>query len=118
MGSRFQNKRFFIIVDIEGAEQLMLKGASSILDMVPKPIWLMEISISQHQPKGVSINPNLSYTFHVFWNRGYEAWTADKQCRIIYPNEIEEIVKSGVDTLYTNNFLFIEKGKKTELISA
>jgi FkbM family methyltransferase len=116
LNSRYQGKRCFFIVDIEGAEQLLLEGASSILNMEPKPIWMMEISISQHQPKGVSINPHLLSTFHIFWNRGYDAWTADKQCRIIYPNEIEKTVKSGVDTLHTNNFLFIEKGKKTELL--
>lgn len=118
LGSRFQGKRCFILIDIEGAEQLMLEGASSFINMEPKPMWMIEVSLSQHQPKGVSINPNLSSTFHIFWNRGYEAWTADKQCRIIYPDEIEEIVKSGMDTLHTNNFLFIEKGKKTELLNA
>lgn len=48
----------------------------------------------------------------------YDAWTAYKQCRIIYPNEIEEIVKSGVNTFHINKFLFIEKGKKTELFNA
>jgi FkbM family methyltransferase len=118
LGSRFQGKRCFILVDIEGAEQLMLEGASSISNMEPKPIWMMEVTTSEHQPKGVSINPNLSATFHYFWDRGYEAWTADKQCRGIYADEIEEIVKSGVDSLRTYNFLFIEKGKKNELLNA
>jgi len=115
LGPRFQNKRCFIIVDIEGAEQLLLEGASSVIDMEPKPIWMMEISITHHQPKGVSINPNLLSTFQVFWDRGYEAWTADKECRAIHPDEIEEIVKSGIDTLHIYNFLFIEKGKRSEL---
>ena len=116
LGSRFQSKRCLMIVDIEGAEHLMLEGASSIIDMEPKPIWMMEISTIEHQPKGISINPNLSSTFQIFWNRGYEAWTADKQCRIIHPDEIEEIVKSGIGTLQTHNFLFIEKGIKSELL--
>ena len=118
LGARFQSKRCFILVDIEGAEQLMLEGASSIIDMVPKPIWLMEILISEHQPKGVTINPNLLSTFNVFWNNGYEAWTADKQCRIIHPDEIEQIVRSGIDTLQTHNFVFIEKSKKHEFLNA
>jgi len=117
LDSRFQNKKCFIIVDIECAEQLMLEGASSILNRKPKPIWMMEIAISEHQPKGVNINPNLLSTFHVFWDRGYEDWTADKECRAIYPVEIEEIVKSEVDTFQTHNFLFIEKGKKSEWLN-
>ncbi len=118
LGLRFQSKKCFVLVDIEGAEQLMLEGASSIIDMMPKPIWMMEILISEHQPKGININPNLSSTFQVFWNSGYEAYTADKQCRIIYPDEIEEIVMSGIDALHTHNFLFIEKGKKIEFLNA
>jgi FkbM family methyltransferase len=116
LGARFQSKTCFILVDIEGAEQLMLEGASSIIAMQPKPIWMVEISISKHQPRGVTINPNLSSTFNVFWNHGYEAWTADKHCRIIQPDEIARIFRSGVDTLRTNNFLFVEKGKKHEFL--
>lgn len=118
LNTRFQGKRCFILVDIEGAEQLMLEGASSIIDMVPRPVWMMEISISEHQPKGISVNPNLSSTFHFFWNNGYEAWTADRQCRIIYPDEIKKIVETGIDTIHTHNFLFIEKGKKRDVFNA
>jgi FkbM family methyltransferase len=118
LDTRFQGKRCFILVDIEGAEQLMLEGSSSIIDMVPRPIWMMEISISELQPKGISINPNLLSTFHIFWNNGYEAWTAARQCRIIYPDEIKTIVETGIDTLHTHNFLFIEQGKKCEVFNA
>ena len=115
LNSRLKDSRSFFIVDIEGAEQMLLEGASLILNMKPMPIWLMEISISQHQPKGISLNPNLLSTFQFFWNAGYEAWTANKQCRFISQKEIEELIKSGVDNINTNNFLFFEKGKKTEL---
>jgi FkbM family methyltransferase len=116
LGSRFQGDKLFIIVDIEGAEKLMLEGASSFLFMKPKPIWLMEISVSEHQPKGNNINPNLFATFEMFWDMDYEAWTADKQCRRIHPDEVKSIVKSNRDTLLTHNFLFIERGCKTEIL--
>jgi len=118
LGEKFRGKRCFMLVDIEGTEQLMLEGASSIIDMAPKPIWMMEISISEHQPKGISINPNLLSTFQIFWSHGYDAWTADRQCRIIHHDEIEQIVNTGIDTLHTHNFLFIEKGKKHKIINA
>ena len=118
LGPRFRSKKCFILVDIEGAEKLMLEGASSIINMQPKPIWMIEISISEHQPKGVNINPNLLSTFRIFWDRGYEAWTASKECRAIHPDKVEEIVKSGTGTLHVHNFLFIEKGKKSELLNA
>ncbi len=115
---RLQGKKCLFLVDIEGAEHLMLEGAYSITKMKPKPIWMMEVTVSEQQPKGITINPNLSSTFHHFWDNDYEAWTADKQCRIIHPDEIEQIVRSGVDTLHTHNFLFIEKGKKQEFLIA
>lgn len=118
LGARFQGKRCLFVVDIEGSEQLMLEGAWSTINMAPKPIWMIEISISEHQPKGITVNPNLLSTFRIFWNNGYEAWTVDKQCRIIYPGEIEKIAKSGLDTLHTHSFLFIEKGKKHEFLNA
>jgi len=115
LGLRLQDKKCFIIVDIEGAELFMLQGASSFICRDPKPIWMIEICISEHQPKGASLNLNLVATFQIFWNRDYESWTADKQCRFVSPDEIESIVKSGKDTLHTHNFLFIERGKKKEL---
>jgi len=110
LSHRLNNERCFILVDIEGAEQYMLEGSSSILDMDPKPIWMVEISVSEHQPKGVKLNPNLLSTFQVFWNHGYTARTANSENRVVSSSEIEEIVKTGVDTLHTHNLIFIEKG--------
>ena len=117
LGRRFQGKECLVIVDVEGAEQLVLEGASLILGMRPKPIWMTEVVIAEHQPKGVTINPSLSSTFNLFWSHGYEAWTADARCRRVDPDEIREIVRSGSSTLDTHNFLFIEKGKKQEFLS-
>jgi FkbM family methyltransferase len=116
LGSRFQKERCFILVDIEGAEGYMLEGAGIFLNRQPKPIWMIEITVSEHQPEGIRINPRLFSTFDIFWKKGYQAWTADKQCRSIHADEIEEIVKNGKDTLLTHNFLFIEKGRKEGLI--
>ncbi len=51
-GDRLLGEKVFVIVDIEGAENMMLEGASKLLEMYPKPIWLVEISGEEHQPKG------------------------------------------------------------------
>ena len=116
LGARFQGEKTLMIIDIEGAEQLMLDGASFAIDMDPKPIWLIEISVSEHQPKGIKINPNLLSTFQLFWDRDYESWTADEKFREIKSDEIEKIIKSEEDTLHTHNFLFFEKGKRNEFL--
>ena len=114
LGTRFHGKKCFFLVDIEGAELYMLEGASALINLDPKPIWLMEVSISEHQPTGISINPNLASTFQVFWDSGYEVWTADKICRLICPDEIQNIIQSGKNTILSHNFLFIETGRKNE----
>lgn len=115
LGSRFQGKRCLIIIDIEGAERSMLEGSRFIINMDPKPLWMIEITITEHQPKGVNINPNLLSTFQIFWDNGYEARTIDDNYRLINSEEIEEIIKSGKDTIKTHNFLFVEKGRWKEL---
>lgn len=116
IGTRFNGKRCFVVVDIEGAERFMLEGASTLLDMTPDPIWLMEIAISEHQPKGVVINPHLVATFAFFWERGYEAWTADAASRRVTPEEIGAIAQTGVNTMTTHNFLFVMPGRIHDLL--
>lgn len=118
LGFRFHGKRCFVLVDIEGAEKFMLEGASLFLSAEPKPIWMVEISITEHHPKGIAINPHLLSTFQIFWDRGYEAWTADKSFRLVQPAQVENIAKSGKDSLFTHNFLFIEKGRKRAIWDA
>jgi FkbM family methyltransferase len=107
LGSRFQSDRCLIIVDIEGAEKLMLDGAASWINRDLKPIWMVEIWINTE--------PALSI-FQAFWDSGYEAWTADEQCRAVQSDEVKHIIKGGKNTLQTHNFLFIETGRKAELL--
>jgi FkbM family methyltransferase len=118
LGTRFNGGRCFVLADIEGAERYMLEGAGRFLHLQPKPIWMLEISITEHQPKGTNLNPHLLSTFQVFWESGYEAWTADKHLRLVSLDEVKSICKGGRDTLLTHNFLFIEAGKKGEILDA
>ena len=118
LGSRLSGSRCFVLVDIEGAEKMMLEGASSLLAQHPKPVWMVEISVTEHQPKDTVINPHLLSTFQVFWDRGYEAWTADRQLRFVAPGEVERIARTGENTLGTHNFLFIEKGRKAAVLDS
>lgn len=106
LGERFAGKRCLVLIDIEGAELHMLKGALKFLEHDPKPIWMVEITVSEHQPAGVQINPNLFETFELFQTAGYRATTANEERREIELDEIARIVETGVDTLGTHNFLF------------
>ena len=101
---RLRGKKVLFVVDVEGAEQWVLEGSTKILQNDPKPLWLIEIVTSQHQPDG-QINPNLTNTFDLMFKAGYKAVTADPDMK---PINLEEVVatqnKSAV--LGSYNFLF------------
>ncbi len=105
-GQRFRNTRCMLLVDVEGAELSMLQGATKLLNNDPKPIWMVEISVTEHQPSGVQINPHLVQTFQLFDQFGYQAFTADLQSRPVALAEVQRVFDTGVDTLQTHNFLF------------
>lgn len=107
LGQRFAGKRCLIMVDIEGAEKDFLVGASTMLNMQPNHVWMVEISVQAHQPKYRKLNPDLLEVFETFWSRRYEAWTTHKEHRIVTRKELESIVAGGDDTLYGDTFLFV-----------
>jgi FkbM family methyltransferase len=108
LGKRFLGQRILFIIDIEGAEKSMLEGAETYLSADLSPVWLVEISGAEHQPKGVKINPNLLSTFELFWSKGYVSHAADESVREITRREVEQVVATEVDTLKTHNFLFVK----------
>lgn len=118
LGSRFQQERCLIVVDIEGAERWMLEGARSYVHRKPRPIWMMEIAITEHQPISGSINPNLLTTFDMFWDTGYDAWTANDACQEVTRSAITNIANGGEDRLRTRNFLFVDREQAPTIVAA
>lgn len=106
LANRFHGSKCLIITDIEGAELQMLRGATMMLHNDPKPTWMVEISISEHQPQGVALNPHLLETFALFDQAGYSAFTADAAERPITLEEVSKVAATGIDTLQTHNFVF------------
>jgi FkbM family methyltransferase len=104
LGDRFRGKRIVIKMDVEGAEYAALRGASSILRSVPRPVWLVEITLSEHRG---APNPHFMDTFELFWSLGYRAMTPDRQEKEISRAEIEAYVAGGVPRDWTaGNYLF------------
>lgn len=106
LGERFQGKPCLVLVDIEGAELGMLQGASRLLGNQPSPLWIVEISVTEHQPAGTTINPHLYQTFELFAQAGYQAFTADHLQREVTLNEVAEVERTRIDSLNTHNFIF------------
>lgn len=105
LGDVINDRRALILVDIEGSEYMLLQGAAKTLTNNPKPIWIMEISTTEHQPKGVYMNPNFIKTFTLFFKHGYRAFTADLNEIEIHRHNIDEVI-NGLVHLNTNNFIF------------
>jgi FkbM family methyltransferase len=103
------DKDCFILIDIEGAELDCLKGAETLLKSDANHLFLIEISIGEHQPHGVEINPNLLETFELMDSFGYVAFTADKELRKIHLSEVKEVAESHIDSLGVHNFLFLKQ---------
>jgi len=105
LGESLRGKRALILVDIEGAEYMMLQGATQTLINEPRPIWMMEISITEHQPEGTAMNPYFAQTFELFFAQGYRALTADQAGLEITRDVVGQVVEGG-RRLDTHNFLF------------
>lgn len=111
LATRLVGKRALVLVDIEGAERRMLEGAKQVLAAQPAPIWMVEISSTEHQPHGQTINPDLLSTFELFWSAGYVSVTANAARRKIEKEEVARVAAGGGNTLGTHNFLFSTPGE-------
>ena len=105
LGDTLRGKKALILVDIEGAEFMMLQGSKQTLINEPRAIWLMEISSTEHQPAGASMNPHFAKTFELFFAQGYRAFTADEAAIEITPAIVQKVVV-GAQRLSTHNFVF------------
>jgi FkbM family methyltransferase len=105
LGNALAGMRALILVDVEGAEYIMLQGGERTLQCEPRPIWMMEIGSTTHQPEGVAVNPNLEATFEAFFKLGYVATTADSRRVPIDAEQVRRVTK-GVDEFGVHNFVF------------
>lgn len=105
LGDNLHGKRTLILVDIEGAELLMLQGAVAALRNEPRPIWMLEISSTEHQPQGMPFNPNFSATFDIFFSLGYRAFTAHAINQEWTRSDVDAVLQ-GKKSPSTHNFIF------------
>jgi FkbM family methyltransferase len=105
LGQRLCGRKSFILIDVEGYELNLLRGATQQLTSCPSPTWLVEICINQHQPNGNTINPNLISTFEIFWGHGYKANKIGSEFGIVSESDVRMWAK-GYNLPDTHNFLF------------
>lgn len=106
LAGRFADKRLFVKMDVEGAEYHVLKGALGTLGRAPKPVWLLEICLEEYHPEGS--NPDFQQIFKLFWEHGYQAFTATEIPKLVKPAEVADWVAKGHAESATFNYVFAE----------
>jgi len=104
VGNRFEGKKLFIKIDVEGFEYQVLLGAIKVASLNPKPSWVIEICLNEYHPTG--LNPHFEKTFSYFWNLGYEVYTADQHKKMITPSDVKRWIEEGRCDSGTINYLF------------
>ena len=105
VNTRFNGQSLLIKMDVEGYEYEVLKGAVQTLGLQPRPVWLIEICLSEHFPSG--LNEKFADTFELFWQRGYQARTANREARLITSSDVSRWVKQGQVDFGSHNYLFM-----------
>jgi hypothetical protein len=83
---------------------MLLQGAGSIIKNKVKPIWMIEITTTEHQPN-LAMNKYFRKTFELFFENGYEAFTAD-DARLQISRTDLDLIESGALKLSKHNFIF------------
>jgi FkbM family methyltransferase len=71
---RLRGRRILLKVDAEGSEYPLLQGGTELLAAVPRPVWLVEVCLTEAFPDG--LNPHFVEIFDLFFRQGYAAYAA------------------------------------------
>jgi FkbM family methyltransferase len=110
ISQRFTKEKLLIVADIEGYELEMLYGAEKTLQLNPKPIWIIEVSFTEHIPDGnIKKIENAKKLFSLMWKNGYKSYFADNNYVEITPKIFKKIITNKSMILSSNNFIFADK---------
>ena len=104
VAGRFEGERLLIKIDVEGAEYGVLRGAAATLQRDVRPVWLLEVCLHEFHPDG--FNPDFLHVFQMFWEHGYEAWTAESEPRLVPRDQVERWWAARRTDSGTFNYIF------------
>ncbi len=106
-----KGQNMFVLMDVEGFELFALKGAQNLINAKQKPVWLIEINLTDLQPEGVLINPYGAETFQIMKDAGYEVYDAYTGTRHISWDEVEAATGPTGKGFERHNFIFLDKSR-------
>lgn len=96
------------LVDVEGFELEVMKGANGILASSNRPIWILESGLTDHRPGG-QLNLAFLDVVEMVHKNGYRIFSALDVHFEITPQIVRDSIASGVDKLGVFNFLLVPK---------
>lgn len=113
LGTRYEEDRIFIKIDVEGAEFQVLSGALLTLDRKVKPIWLLEVCLEEFHPSG--FNPDYEKIFNLFFDRGYAVYTATESPVRVDRQSILSWVEQKSNRQRTFNYVFLDEALESHV---
>ncbi|MEL6799603.1 MAG: FkbM family methyltransferase [Pseudomonadota bacterium] len=107
-----KDEQMFILMDVEGFELAALKGAGTLINADPKPIWMVEISHTVHQPQGIQTNPHFADTLNLFHSAGYSVLATENGAADVSWDDL----LSGAHQSAGDNYVFCEEQVKQRLL--
>jgi FkbM family methyltransferase len=104
LNDRLNGLRVLVILDVEGFELPVLKGALKFLSS-GDVTFLVEVCTTHHQPKGSQFNPDFFDVFKLFASYNYRFYGLDDEMVEYNLEELREVNKNK-STLKHHNFVF------------
>jgi FkbM family methyltransferase len=102
--------RTLFLVDVEGFELQVMKGAEALLSAPNQPIWMLESGLSDHREHG-QLNSAFLEVFDFVVDRGYRVCSVSNPEITIQREQITQSLNEGKDLIGELNFLLIPKGR-------
>ncbi len=97
------------LVDVEGFELEVLRGAKEIMASPNRPIWMLESGLTDHRPGG-QMNLGFLDVMEIILENDYRVFSALDIGFEITLETVKDSIANGVDQLNTYNFLLVPNG--------
>ena len=111
IGKTFHNKSNIVLIDVEGWELNVLKGAKNFIMNADDTIFLIEICLDENRPTKNNKNKFLE-PFRLMESFGYIAFHISKKNKILTSDELSEKIDKGDLPVYQGKPNFIFKKNK------
>lgn len=102
------------LVDVEGFELEVLKGADGILGLKEKPVWILESGLTDHR-QGSDLNQDFLEVFRILDAAGFDMYAITNPDRPVGLAIIEQSLAQKKDLIGCYNFLVVPSGQVPEI---